>query len=160
MLKLQYCVKEMQTKFGVFRSLFSRKFDEISPRNFVKALANFRLAKRNFALILLKFRIHWSERHFRFAENSHPRNFAIAKIRTCEISPGRKFELAKFPQSEISLAMETVCNDRIVVSSSTQTRPTSTHIVWRLKWNFLKLLNLSGKKIKVLFTGLGRSVLG
>ena len=39
----------------VFFVLCSR---EISPRNFVKALANFRLAQRNFALILLKFRIH------------------------------------------------------------------------------------------------------
>ena len=34
---VQYCAKEMQPKFGVFRFLFSRKFDEISPRNFVKA---------------------------------------------------------------------------------------------------------------------------
>ena len=56
--------------------------------------------------------------------------------------------------------METVCNNRIVVSSSTQTHPTSTHIVWRPKRNFLKLLNLSEKKIKMLFTGLGRFVLG
>ena len=32
MLKPQYCAKEMQTKFGVLRSLFSRKFDEISSK--------------------------------------------------------------------------------------------------------------------------------
>ena len=29
---LQYLAKEMQTKLGVFRSLFSRKFDEISSK--------------------------------------------------------------------------------------------------------------------------------
>ena len=58
---IQYCAKEMQTKFGVFRSLFSRKFDEISPRIFVKAQANFGWVKQNFAVILAKFRIHWSE---------------------------------------------------------------------------------------------------
>ena len=37
-------------------------------RNFAKALANFRWVRRNFAVNLLKFRIHWSERNFRFAE--------------------------------------------------------------------------------------------
>ena len=72
----------MQTKFGVFGSLFSRKFDEISHP-----------LKRNFVF----------------------RNFAIAKIRNRKTSPGRKFALAKFPQTEISLAMETDCNDWIVV---------------------------------------------
>ena len=87
MLCLQYCAKEMQTKFGVFRSLFSRKFDEISPRNFVKALANFRQVKRN---------------------------FAITKIRAREISPGQKFAAAKFPQSEILLAVEEGCNKNLL----------------------------------------------
>ena len=82
MLCLQYCAKEMETKFGVFRSLFSRKFDEISPRNFVKALSNFRQVKRNFASTAAKFR---------FAEISSERNFAIAKIRAREISTKRNF---------------------------------------------------------------------
>ena len=69
-------------------------------RNFVKALANFRRVKRNFAVILAKFRIHWSEisserkfasAKFRNSENSHSRNFATAKIRSCEISTKRNF---------------------------------------------------------------------
>ena len=77
MLCLQYCAKEMQTKFGVYRSLFSRKFDEISLRNFVKAPANFLSSQT-------KFRIHCSE-------NSQLRNFAIAKIRAREISTKRNF---------------------------------------------------------------------
>ena len=85
---LQYYAKEMQTKFGVFRSLFSRKFDQISPRNFVKALANFRRVKQNFAVILAKFRF---AEIFRRGENSQLRNFARAKVRTCEISTKRNF---------------------------------------------------------------------
>ena len=105
MVFLQYCAKEMQTKFGVFRSLFSRKFDEISPRNFVKALANFRLVKRNFAS---------TEAKVRFAEISSERNFAIAKIRSREISPARKFAAAKFPQSEILLAVEEGCDENLL----------------------------------------------
>ena len=47
------------------------KFDEISLRIFVKALANFRWVKRNFAVIS-----HLQKRNF-----VHPRNFARAKIR-------------------------------------------------------------------------------
>ena len=54
----------MQTKFGVFRSLFSQKFDEISPRIFVEALANYvesneisLLSWQNFASTEAKFRL-------------------------------------------------------------------------------------------------------
>ena len=101
---IQYCAKEMQTKFGVSRSLLSRKFDKILPRIFVKALANFRWVKQNVAVILAKFRIHWSEISF-------CRNFAMTKIRTREILSGRKFALVIFPQSEISLEMEAGCNE-------------------------------------------------
>ena len=82
----QYCAKEMQTKFGVFHSLFSRKFDEISPRNFVKALANFRRVKRNFAS---------TEAKFRFAEILSERKFATAKFRNSEDSQSRNFASAK-----------------------------------------------------------------
>ena len=76
----------------VFFVLCSR---EISPRNFVKALANFRSAQQNFALILLKFRIHLSERNFRFAEISSERKFAPAKFRHSEDSHLRNFARAK-----------------------------------------------------------------
>ena len=107
----------MQTKFGVFRSLFSRKFDEILPRNFSIALANFRWVKRNFPAILAKFRTHWSEilfseisskrkfatANFRNSENSHSRNFARAKIRSCEISTKRIF-----------LAVEEGCSENLL----------------------------------------------
>ena len=106
---IQYCAKEMQTKFGVFRSLFSRKFDEISPRNFVKALANFRQVKRNFAVILAKFRFaeissdrRFATAKFRNSENSRSRNFARAKIRSCEISTKRNM-----------LAVEEGCNKNL-----------------------------------------------
>ena len=104
---IQYCAKEMQTKFGVFRSLFSRKFDEISPRSFVKALANFRQVKRNFAVILAKFCIHWSEISF-------SRNFVGAKFRNSENSRSRNFAAGKFPQSEILLAVEKGCNKNLL----------------------------------------------
>ena len=72
----------MQTKFGIFRSLFSQKFDEISPRNFVKALANFRGVKRNFDVILAKFR---------FAEFLSERKFERAKFRQGKDSHWRYF---------------------------------------------------------------------
>ena len=102
---VQYCAKKMQTKFGVFRCLFSRKFDEISPRNFVKTLENLRQVKRNFAS---------TEAKFRRSENWQLRNFAIAKIRAREISPGRKFAAAKFPQSETLVAVEEGCNKNLL----------------------------------------------
>ena len=86
----------MQTKLGVFRSLFSRKFDEISPRNFVKALANFRRVKRNFAVTL-------AEATFRRSENSQLRNFAEGK-----------FAAPKFPESEILQAVEEGCNENLL----------------------------------------------
>ena len=47
-------------------------------------------------------------------------------------------------------------------ASSAKTRPTSTHIGWRVKENFPETftnVNLWRKKIKMLFTGLGQSVL-
>ena len=39
------------------------------------------------------------------------------------------------------------------------TRPTSTRIGWRVKENFPETFYLSCKKVKMLFTGLGQSVL-
>ena len=86
----------MQTKLGVFRSLFSRKFDEISPRNVVKALANFRRVKRNFAVTL-------AEATFRRRKNSQLRNFAEGE-----------FAAPKFPQSEILLAVQEGCNENLL----------------------------------------------
>ena len=74
-------------------------------RNFVKALANFFRIKRNFAS---------TEAKFRRSENSQLWDFAIAKIRTRKISPGRKFAAAKFPQSEILLAVEEGCNEYLL----------------------------------------------
>ena len=53
-----------------------------------------------------------------------------------------------------------VCNRSRALNNIKRTRPSSTHIGWRLKQIFLKLLNLSRKKIKMLFTGLGWSVFG
>ena len=87
---VQYCAKEVQTKFGVFRLLFSRKFDEISARNFVKELANFRRVTRNF-------------------------EFTEAKFHFAEISSERKFAGAKFPQSDILLAVEEGCNENLLL---------------------------------------------
>ena len=46
-------------------------------------------------------------------------------------------------------------------ASSTRTRPTSTHIGWSVKENFPETFKSQlKKKIKMLFTSLGRSVLG
>ena len=97
---IQYCAKEMQTNFAT----------------------NFRQSASEFSLSQTKFRRYLGEishplkrnfflPKFPHDENSHPQNFAIAKIRTREISPGRKFALAIFPQSEISLEMEAGCNE-------------------------------------------------
>ena len=97
----------MQTKFGVFRSLFSQKFDEISARNFVKVLANFRSVKRNFAVILAKFHIHWSE-------NSCPWNFARVKIRIGNISTKRNFA-----GNGSGVVVKTLCSDRCVCYTCT-----------------------------------------
>jgi len=98
--------KRNANEIRCFSFFVPAKFDEISPRNFVKALANFCRVKRNFPVISAKFRIHWSEISF-------CRNFAIAKIRTRKISTGRKFAAAKFPQSEILLAVEESCNENL-----------------------------------------------
>ena len=97
MLKPQYCAKEMQTKLGVLRSLFSRKFDKISSKSsriFVESSEislssfwNFVSTEANVTFVLPKFRR---------SENSLPRNCAIAITRTREISPGRNFHKAKF----------------------------------------------------------------
>ena len=84
-LHVQYCAKEMQTKFGVFRSLFSRKFDEISSKRsriFVESNEISLSSWRNCAS---------TEAKFRFAEVSSERNFARAKIGSCEISSKRNF---------------------------------------------------------------------
>ena len=93
----------MQTKLGVFRSLFSRNVDEISPRNFVKALANFGRFKRNFAVILAKFCIHGSEISF-------CRKFVRAKFRNSENSQSRN--------CEILLAVEEGCNEKPFVRTA------------------------------------------
>ena len=87
------CSGENSTKF---RHVISSKRSRI----FVKSNEISHPLKRNFFLP-----------KFRHDENSHPQNFAIAKICTREISPGRKFALAIFPQSEISLEMEAGCNE-------------------------------------------------
>ena len=63
----------MQTKFGVYRSLFSRNF----ATRFRQSTREFS-SNENFAVILAKFRIHWSE-------ISCWGNFVGAKIRTREI---------------------------------------------------------------------------
>ena len=100
---VQYCAKEVQTKFGVFRSLFSRKFDEISPRNFVKELANFRRVKRNFES---------TEAKFRFAEISSEQKFATAKFRNSENSQVRNFHKATFYWQWRRIVMKTFCWER------------------------------------------------
>ena len=53
--------KEIIAKFAEFRPLFSRKFAEISQRNFARTPANFRWMTRNFAEIFSKFRVYVSE---------------------------------------------------------------------------------------------------
>ena len=64
-----------------------------------------------------KFRYEFSSKRSRIFLESNEisplswRNLAIAKIRTREISRGRKFALAIFPQSEISLEKEAGCNE-------------------------------------------------
>ena len=45
-------------------------------------------------------------------------------------------------------------------ASSTRTRPTLTHIGWRVKENFPETFKSQLEKKKTLFTGLGQSVLG
>ena len=92
-VRIQYCAKEMQTKFGVFRSLFSRNST--------------------------KFRHEVSSKRSRIFVESNEislsswRNVASteAKFRFAEISQLRKFALVKFPQSEILVAVEEGCNE-------------------------------------------------
>ena len=82
--QIQYCAKEMQMKFGVFRSLFSRQFDEILHKKFHQSASEFLLSQTKFRCYLGK--------------TSHPlkQNFVFdAKIRTREILPGPKFALAR-----------------------------------------------------------------
>ena len=115
---IQFCAKEMQTKFGVFRSLFSRKFDEILPRKrsrtFVKSNEISLSSWQNFAS---------TEAKFCFAEISSERkfataNFAIVTIRAREISPGREnlqlrnFHKAKFCWQWRRVVIKTFCSDR------------------------------------------------
>ena len=100
---VQYCAKEVQTKFGVFRLLFSRKFDEISARNFVKELANFRRVTRNFES---------TEAKFHFAEISSERKFATAKFRNSENSQARNFHKATLNWQWRRVVMKTFCWDR------------------------------------------------
>ena len=76
-------------------------------RNFAR---KFRPSARELSLSQTKFRCHLGEISFR-------RNFVRAKIRTREISPGRKFALTKFPQSKISLAMGAGCNENPLFGS-------------------------------------------
>ena len=108
--------KRNANEIRVFRSLFSRKFDEILPRNFVKALANFRWVKRNFASTDAKFRFA----KFRRSENSQLRNFAIAKIRLTKFRQGknsklRNFHKAKFCWQWRRVVVKTFCSDRFTL---------------------------------------------
>ena len=96
---IQYCAKEMQTKFGVFvlcsRENSTKFHHEISSKRsriFVKSNEISLSFWRNFAS---------TEAKFRFAEISSERRFATAKFRNSENSRSRKFAAAKFPQSEI-----------------------------------------------------------
>ena len=103
---LQYCAKEMQTKFGVFRSLFLRKFDEISSKRsriFVKSNEISLSSRRNFAS---------TEAKFRFAEISSERKFALAKFRQGENSQLRNFHKAKFCWQWRRVVMKTFRSDR------------------------------------------------
>ena len=43
---------------------------------------------------------------------------------------------------------------------NTNARPTSTHIGWRVKENVSETFTSQLEKMKMLFTGLGRSILG
>ena len=74
---LQYCAKVMQTKFGEFRSLFSRIFKHNFARNFAKFRARSFSAKqyfeRNFKEISLD--ISEGQTKNRYFENSQKQNF-------------------------------------------------------------------------------------
>ena len=98
---LHYCAKEMQTKFGVFRSLFSPKIRRNLATKFCQSA-------REFSLRQTKFRC-------RLGEISHPlkRNFVMPKFRRSENSQLRKFAAAQFPQSEILVAVEEGCSENL-----------------------------------------------
>ena len=97
------CSRENSTKF---RHEISSKRLRIFVQSNEISLSSW----RNFASTEAKFRLAEISR----SENSQLRNFAIAKIRAREISPGRKFAAAKFPQSIILLAVEEGCNKNLL----------------------------------------------
>ena len=75
--------------------LSKARFAEISPRNFPRTLANFRMT-RNFAEIFAKFRVYVSE-------ISVERNFTGAKIRACENSEKRNFADKVYDANRLNL---------------------------------------------------------
>ena len=77
--EIQFCAKEMQTKFGVFRSLISR--NEIS-------------SKRSRIFVNRKFRCHLGEISCCQNFAKFPQNFAIAKIRIFAMETGCNENLA------------------------------------------------------------------
>ena len=121
------------------------KFDEISLRIFVKALANFRWVKRNFAVIS-----HLQKRNF-----VHPRNFARAKIRAtgapwvkkCGKPPIRENLVITWPRTRTA-SQANQC--KIIQSTWWQTKCNSRFYLER---NRMAARNFSKKKqqIRVFF---------
>ena len=77
----QFCVKVMRAKFAEFRPLFSRKFAEISQRNFARPLS----------LNVTKFRGDLCE-----ISCLRKRNFGLTKLRRSENSRFRNLRKRKF----------------------------------------------------------------
>ena len=126
------CCSKLNSNNKINRTQQSKSYSDLVTIN---AQTTEKKCKRNSVFFVLcshenstKFRHEISSKRWRIFVESNEislsswRNFAsteakfrFLKIRTRETSPGRKFALAKFPQSEISLAMETGRNDWIVV---------------------------------------------
>ena len=118
------CCSKLNSNNKINRTQHSKSYSDLVTIN---AQTTEKKCKRNLVFFVLCSHEISSKRWRIFVESneislSSWRNFAsteakfrFLKIRTRETSPGRKFALAKFPQSEISLAMETGRNDWIVV---------------------------------------------